>query len=123
MKCRKIFLMLTDLQQQLVISQNLGGQLQVNHSIHLKIQKQIPMQLHIEWPTQLRSKGVYFVKREKEAIPELIEEGNETNELLQNLTCGDVHPNVLGIFLLYCAEFRWKNHSVIQNISALGWMK
>ena len=60
--------------QLLVISQNVGGQLQV----------------HMDWPSPLKNKGVFFVKREKIALPE------EMKELLNWMCCGDIHPNPLG---------------------------
>ena len=59
----------------LVISQNVGGQLQV----------------HMDWPSPLKNKGVFFVKREKIALPE------EMKDLLNWMCCGDIHPNPLGI--------------------------
>ena len=61
--------------QELVISQSIGGQLQVC----------------TEWPAQLHSKGVFFVKRENTAIPDNIDE-----DVKNFVTCGDIHPNVLG---------------------------
>ena len=110
--------------QELVISQNIGGQLQI----------------HTDWPSSLRNKGVYFVKRDKviydnldiwsmyvfsflylslylsretqehfqEPIPHLDEGLNnkEMNEQLLNyLTCGDVHPNVLGQYSYEATTF------------------
>ena len=71
--------------QELVISQNIGGQLQI----------------HTDWPSYLRNKGVFFVKREKTGIPDLEEEGED---LLDHLTCGDVHPNVLDHFCAWVEE-------------------
>ena len=61
--------------QELVISQNIGGQLQV----------------HTDWPSPLKNKGVFFVKREKVPLPEQI------SDLLSWMCCGDIHPNPLGI--------------------------
>ena len=86
-------------------------------------------QIHTDWPSSLRNKGVYFVKRDKvshlchlcqslsvfvksftifvivnqEPIPHLDEGLNNkemNEELLNYLTCGDVHPNVLGFHCL-----------------------
>ena len=54
-------------------------------------------QIHTDWPSYIRSKGVFFIKREMEPIPEVSEE-NTTEELVNNLTCGDIHPNALGLF-------------------------
>ena len=48
-------------------------------------------QIHIEWPSKIRSKGVFFVKKELEKISE-----NEEC-MLNSLVCGDIHSNVLGI--------------------------
>ena len=53
----------------------------------------LTLQIHTDWPSYLRNKGVFFVKREKAGIPDLEE---EDEDLLDRLTCGDVHPNVLG---------------------------
>ena len=53
----------------------------------------LTLQIHTDWPSYLRNKGVFFVKREKAGIPDLEE---EDEDLLDHLTCGDVHPNVLG---------------------------
>ena len=44
-----VILIPRDMHQELVISQNIGGQLQI----------------HTDWPSSLRNKGVYFVKRDK----------------------------------------------------------
>ena len=68
------------IQQVLVISQNIGGQLQI----------------HTDWPSYLRNKGIFFVKRENEGIPELDDEDDDPPDLLDHLTCGDIYPNVLG---------------------------
>ena len=66
--------------QELVISQSIGGAIQVQ----------------IDWPTYLNGKGVYFVKRENEALPEYCK------ELLDYVTCGDVHSNIIGLaFVMY----------------------
>ena len=78
--------------QELVISQNFSGHLVA----------------HTDWPTHLKNKGVYFVKREKEPLP-------KTN-FLSFLTCGDIHPNALDHFcawveevsLIYCIFFHLK---------------
>ena len=51
---------------------------------------------HTDWPTHLKNKGVYFVKREKEPIP-------KTN-FLSFLTCGDIHPNALDHFCAWVEE-------------------
>ena len=69
--------------QELVISQNIGGQLQI----------------HTDWPTYLKNKGVFFVKRDKAPIPDL-DDDEEDEDLLDHLTCGDIHPNVLGKTIL-----------------------
>ena len=63
-----------DLPQELIISQNIGGQLQV----------------HTDWPSPLRNKGVFFVKRHDSPLPE------EVGDLLDYMACGDIHPNTLG---------------------------
>ena len=70
--------------QELVISQNIGGQLQV----------------HTDWPSPLRNKGVFFVKREAAPMPEC----EEIWDLLHHMTCGDVHPNILDHFCALVEE-------------------
>ena len=77
------------IQQVLVISQNIGGQLQI----------------HTDWPSYLRNKGIFFVKRENEGIPELDDEDDDPPDLLDHLTCGDIYPNVLGKFYIYNVFF------------------
>jgi len=66
--------------QELVISQNFSGHL-VAHS---------------DWPSPLKNKGVYFVKREKEPLPK--------ENFLSFLTCGDIHPNALDHFCAWVEE-------------------
>ena len=44
----------------------------------------------MDWPSPLKNKGVFFVKREKVALPE------KMADLLNWMCCGDVHPNPLG---------------------------
>ena len=60
--------------QELVISQSLGGAIQIQS----------------DWPNCITNKGVYFIKKEKEAIAE-----PEYGPLLNYVTCGDVHPNII----------------------------
>jgi hypothetical protein len=48
------------------------------------------LQVHMDWPSPLKNKGVYFCKREKEPLPQ------DINELLNHMCCGDIHPNPLG---------------------------
>ena len=66
--------------QELVISQNFSG--------HLVI--------HTDWPSPLKNKGVYFVKREPQHIPR--------EAFLDILTCGDIHPNSLDHFCAWVEE-------------------
>ena len=67
--------MCLDFMQELVITQTIGG------VIHI----------HLDWPSYLKSKGVYFVKKDNSKIPEA-----ECGKLLDYITCGDVHSNILG---------------------------
>lgn len=78
--------------QELVISQNFSGHLVA----------------HTDWPTPLKNKGVYFVKREKEPLP-------KTN-FLSFLTCGDIHPNALDHFCAWVEEVRFAD-TVLLNKS------
>ena len=66
--------------QELVISQNFSG--------HLLC--------HTDWPSPLKNKGVYFVKREREPVPK--------ENFLTTLTCGDIHPNALDHFCAWVEE-------------------
>ena len=72
----------SDLPQVLIISQNIGGQLQI----------------HTDWPSPLRNKGVFFVKREAVPLPDRVK------ELLNHMTCGDIHPNSLEHFCALVEE-------------------
>ena len=60
--------------QHMVISQNSAGHLQI----------------HTDWPSPLKNKGVFFVKRYPEPLP-------DSQDLSDYLACGDIHPNVLGM--------------------------
>lgn len=59
----------------LIISQNIAGHLQI----------------HVDWPSEIKHKGVYFVKKDPLPIPE----GEDVDYSLI-MTFGDVHSNVLG---------------------------
>ena len=50
----------------------------------------------------IRNKGVYFVKRWEKPIPENITE----LELLNHMTCGDIHPNSLGDYIYLLQQKR-----------------
>lgn len=71
-----------DLPQVLIISQNIGGQLQI----------------HTDWPSPLKNKGVFFVKREAQPLPD------QLIKLLTQMTCGDIHPNSLEHFCALVEE-------------------
>ena len=68
--------------QELVISQNFSGHLVA----------------HTDWPSPLKNKGVYFVKREPQGLPK--------EDFLDVLTCGDIHPNSLDHFCAWVEEVR-----------------
>ena len=70
--------------QELVISQNFSGHL-VAHS---------------DWPTPLKNKGVFFIKREMKPLPK--------ENFLNELTCGDIHPNALDHFCAWVEEVKYK---------------
>ena len=72
-------------------------------------------QVHTDWPSYLHSKGVFFVKRSQGSLPK-----NSKQPLLDHLTCGDVHPNILGQANL---RHRLKIKDIAQIISVLGWRK
>ena len=71
----------------MVISQNGAGHLQI----------------HTDWPSPLKNKGVFFVKRYPEPLP-------ESQDLTDYLACGDIPPNVLG---MWSKCFPWKKISDI----------
>ena len=77
--------------QELVISQNFSG--------HLVI--------HTDWPTPLKTKGVYFVKRDPKPLPK--------ENFLSFMTCGDIHPNSLDHFCAWVEEVS-NNLNNIQKI-------
>ena len=61
-------------------------------ALFLNLFLKILFQIHTEWPSKLRSKGVFFVKKELTKIPD------PDMECLKNfMICGDIHANVLGI--------------------------
>ena len=66
--------------QELVISQNFSGHIVT----------------HTDWPSVLRNKGVFFVKREPEPLPK--------ENFLNFMTCGDIHPNALDHFCAWVEE-------------------
>ena len=83
--------------QSMVISPNIAG--------HLHI--------HTDWPSALRNKGVYFVKKEKTPIPEdevtISSRHVQTNppqnfDLCEFLAFGDIYPNALDHFCGWVEE-------------------
>ena len=66
--------------QELVISQNFSGHLVT----------------HTDWPSILRNKGVFFVKREPEPL--------QKDNFMARMTCGDIHPNALDHFCAWVEE-------------------
>ena len=67
----------------------------------------------MDWPSPLRNKGVFYVKREPKPLPE------EAGDLLDHMTCGDIHPNSLGKKKILEQIF----HSAIQIISVPWWRR
>ena len=89
-----------DVPQSMVISQNIAG--------HLHI--------HTDWPSGLRNKGVYFVKREKAPIPEdevawfpLSCIPHQDFNLCEFLAFGDIYPNALDHFCAWVEEVKAEN--------------
>ena len=55
------------------------------------------LQIHTDWPSYLRNKGIFFVKRDNDGIPEIDEDEDDGSfDLLDHVACGDIYPNVLG---------------------------
>ena len=82
----------------LVISQNIAGHLQVLLLRKYLIMRHIALQIHTDWPSPMRNKGVFFVKKDKKPIPQ------ENFDFAEHIAVGDVYPNVLGktsLFTLY----------------------
>ena len=65
----------------------------------------------MEWPSKLskhKDKAVFFVKKAKERIPSEAGTGSAAPNILDSLTCGDIHSNVLGkkiLLILVCNIF------------------
>ena len=103
----------SDFVQELVISQTVGGIIQVKlyiaiwvpgdthwleFYIFFSVKKTLAErpQVHTDWPSYLHSKGVFFVKKSAGPLP-----SNTSQPLLDQLTCGDVHPNILGQIIMF----------------------
>ena len=83
-------------------------------------------QIHTDWPSYLRTKGIFFVKRENVGIPEPGDDDDENKtqyDLLDYLTCGDIYPNVLGIFFYSFYQVILQPLFVFQTIFVLGWKR
>ena len=98
--------------QSMVISQNTAG--------HLII--------HTDWPSALKNKGVFFVKREKQPVP-LDEVSLDHNwlatahpqdfDLTEFITYGDIYPNALDHFCAWVEEVsEWKNKETLSQLSS-----
>ena len=48
------------------------------------------LQIHTDWPSPMRNKGVFFVKKEKKPMPA------ENFDFAEHMAVGDIYPNVLG---------------------------
>ena len=70
--------------------------------------------MHTDWPSYLHSKGVFFVKRSEGSLPRDL-----SQPLLDHLTCGDVHPNILGEINLNVETERERD--IAQITSVPGW--
>ena len=86
--------------QELVISQTTGGQILASLLNIYRWPIIILSKVHTDWPAYLLNKGVFFVKRENDGIPDLAGDNKKAQDLLDFVTCGDVHPNVLGRWLV-----------------------
>ena len=97
----------------MVISQNTAG--------HLII--------HTDWPSALKNKGVFFVKREKQPVP--LDEVNarltitsspahpQDFDLTEFITYGDIYPNALDHFCAWVEEVsEWKNKESSSHLSS-----
>ena len=66
--------------------------------------------MHMDWPSPLKNKGVFFVKREKVPLPE------QMSDLLSWMCCGDIHPNPLDQFCGIVEEVYNPTFSCYQNM-------
>ena len=64
----------------------------------------------MDWPSPLKNKGVFFVKREKVPLPE------QMSDLLSWMCCGDIHPNPLDQFCGIVEEVYNPTFSCYQNM-------
>ena len=55
---------------------------------------------HTQWPSALKNKGVFFIKRDEKPLPK--------DNFLSVMTCGDIHPNALDHFCAWVEEVRQK---------------
>ena len=57
---------------------------------------------HTQWPSSLKNKGVFFIKRDEKPLPK--------DNFLAVMTCGDIHPNALDHFCAWVEEVSksWK---------------
>ena len=51
---------------------------------------------HTAWPSALKNKGVFFIKRDEKPLPK--------DNFLAVMTCGDIHPNALDHFCAWVEE-------------------
>ncbi len=51
---------------------------------------------HTQWPSALKNKGVFFIKRDEKPLPK--------DNFLAVMTCGDIHPNALDHFCAWVEE-------------------
>ena len=54
---------------------------------------------HTQWPSSLKNKGVFFIKRDEKPLPK--------DNFLAVMTCGDIHPNALDHFCAWVEEVRF----------------
>ena len=95
----------------MVISQNTAG--------HLII--------HTDWPSALKNKGVFFVKREKQPVPldevnldyHSLPPAHQDFDLTEFITFGDIYPNALDHFCAWVEEVsEWKNKEIPSHLSS-----
>ena len=83
-----------------------------------------PSQIHTDWPSYLRNKGIFFVKRDRHPIPEIDKDDSENGrDLLDHLTCGDIYPNVLGQIISPVISNSLVDVRYFQTISVAGWRR
>ena len=75
------------------------------------------LQIHTDWPSPMRNKGVFFVKKEKKPMPA------ENFDFAEHMAVGDIYPNVLGLNNSVFIYIEYEMCKKIQTTFVPGWKK